>query len=110
MRAARLPGLTGGWAGRGGFTACSLCLLSPLPGTQPTGGAPHRHLAARVPGPATGRAALCGWGLVPGRLAQAAGRVIVGPQGGGHLVLSCPRRAGTQAGLGRPGRQRQAEQ
>lgn len=104
MGAACLPGLDRGLAAR------ALRHLSPLPRAQPAGGTPRGHLATRVPGPTIVQAALHSRGLVPGGLAQAARRVIMVPQGRGHLVLGCPRQAGAQAGLGHPGRRRQAEQ
>lgn len=102
---ARFPGLTGGRAGQRHLGARGLRCLSPPSRT------PHGRRAARVPRCAVTRATLHGRGRpVPGGLAQAAGRVVVGPRGAGHLVLRCPRRAGTQAGLRRPRHRQQAEQ
>ena len=101
MGGARFPGLA--WPRWG------LCRLSPPSLAQPAGGTPRRRPAARVPGGSVAGAALCGGGLVPGRLAHAAGRVVVRPRRRGHLVLGRPGRAGAQAALGRPA-SRQAEQ
>lgn len=104
MGAACFPALTRG------LTARALHCLSPPPRAQPAGGTPCGHLAPRVPGPSVVRATLHGRALVPGGLAQAARCVIMVPLGRRHLVLSCPRRAGAQAGLRYPGPRRQAEQ
>ena len=104
MRAACFPGRTGGLA------AWGLSLLSLSPHTQPAGGTAYGRLAAGVPSCAAIGAALGSRGLVPGGQAQAAGRVVMRPQGAGHLVLRCPGRAGAQAGLRHPRRLWQAEQ
>lgn len=93
-----------------GLTARGLRCLSPPPRAQPAGGTPRGHLAPRVPSPRVVGATLRGRALVPGGLAQAARRVIMVPLGRRHLVLSCPWRAGAQAGLGHPSHWRQAEQ
>ncbi|KAB1282465.1 hypothetical protein Cadr_000002347 [Camelus dromedarius] len=91
--AARFPGLAGGRAGQCGLAARCICRLQ-LEG-HPADIWPPESPAVPSSGPPCE--------------AGAAGRVIVGPQGGGHLVLGRPRRAGAQAGLGCPGRW-QAEQ
>lgn len=90
----------------GSLTAWGLRFLSPPPRT---GGAAWGRLAAGVPSCTAVGAALGSGGLVPRGRAQAAGCVVVGPQGAGHLVLRCPGRAGAQAGRGHPRRLRQAE-
>lgn len=98
----RGPGVGGaGFPGLAGPCRC-LWRRSPPSLTRPASGTP------RVPGGAPLGAARRNGGLVPGRLAQAAGRVVVRPRGGGHLVLRHPGRAGAQAGLRGPSR-RQAE-
>ena len=95
MGGTRFPGLAG--------PCRRLWRRSPPSLARPARGTP------RVPGGGPVGAARPDGGLVPGRLAQAAGRVVVRPRGGGHLVLRRPGRAGAQAGLRGPGR-RQAEQ
>lgn len=104
MGAACFQGPSSGRAGRHRLTARGLCHLSPASRAQQGRGTPRGRLATRVPSCTVVRAALRCRGLVPGGLAQAAGCVVMGPQGAGHLVFGCPRWAGTQLGLGRPSR------